>query len=121
MFTNKKSEYTAQQEFLMNSEGLTYVTGNPTLQASQFSVGDVIPSGTALSKNEDTGYFEVVSESGEDESTALKIPCLTRYDVKILDGYDEFFVPCITTGNPIEEMCSNVTDAFKEQSRFTWY
>ena len=118
MFEQDRITTSYNDEFLMNSKGVEYLTGNATLDTSTLTDGQVIEAGTAIHKNEETGHFELVTA----ETVApLRLPALVRHSIRV-DTNKHNYVSAITAGNPIEELCTGVTDVFKEANgKFIFY
>lgn len=123
MFEQERISTESNAEFLRNAVGVEYVTGNPTLDGSKLTEGQVIKAGTAIHKNADTGLYELVSEPAEGEEGAiLKNAVLTRDTVKVKTAGNDVHVSAISKGNPIEALTTGVTDQFKASNGlFFWY
>src|SRR5699024_5478281 len=105
-------------EFLMNSIGEEYLTGNATLETSTLTDVHVIEASTAIHKYGETCSYELVTA----ETVApRRLPALVRHSIRV-DTNKHNYVSAITAGNPIEELCTGVTDVFKEANgKFIFY
>lgn len=123
MFEQERISTEASVEFLRNAVGVEYVTGNPTLDGSKLTQGQVIKAGTAIHKNADTGLYELVGAPAVGEEGAiLKAAVLTRETVKAKAAGKDVHVSAISKGNVIEALTTGVTDQFKASNGlFFWY
>lgn len=95
--------------FLRDAVNLEYTVGNPVLDGSKFQNEQVVKAGTAISKNKDTGLFELVT----DNTTDLVAPVLTANDVTVYQNENQE-VSAIRKASVYEELCTGVTQAFKD-------
>lgn len=125
MFEQYKVSASATPTFLHNGKGVEYVTGNPTLDGSKFTNGDVVAPGTAIYK-QDNGLYDLVSNvaapvEGTDAGT-LKGAVLTTDEVVIADNTKNYHVGAISKGNVTEAVTVGVTEQFKASNGlFFWY
>lgn len=122
MFEQKRVTAETLPEFLQNAKGVEYVTGNPTLDGSDFSNGDVVLPGTAIHKK-DNGLYALVTTPGEGEDgSKLNGAVLTRERIEIEDNTKNYHVPAISKGNVKEALTHGVTEQFKNSNGlFFWY
>lgn len=122
MFEQKRVQAQTLPQFIHNAKGLEYLTGNATLDGSDFSVGDEILPGTALYQK-DNGHYALVTAPGEGEGDAkLKSPVLTCERVEITDTDNLYHVSALTKGNVYEGLTHGVTEQFKNSNGlFFWY
>lgn len=122
MFEQERVSTKSGVEFLRNAVGMEYATGNPTIDTSGMTAGNVIKGGTAISKNPETGLYTPVTAPADGEGTAiLSSPMLTRHDVEVKSTDKNVTVPALTKGNVEEQLTTGVTDQFKNSSNFFWY
>src|SRR5690625_5118461 len=100
MFEQKRvSSQVVSPVFLHNGKGVEYVTGNPTLDGSDFSNGDVVRGGTAIYKK-DNGLYTLAENApapGEGETASkLSHPVLTVSDVVIEDNTKNYHVGAVS-------------------------
>ncbi|MCD8916367.1 hypothetical protein K2V61_12535 [Staphylococcus simulans] len=95
--------------FLRDAMNLEYTVGNPVLDGSKFDSEKLVKAGTAISKNKDTGLFELVTEG----TSELVAPVLTANDVTVLPNENQE-VSAVRKASVYEELCTGVTQAFKD-------
>ena len=106
------NEFKAQQPFLRDAKNVEYTVGNPVLDGSKFSQDTVVEAGTAISKNAETGLYELVTA----ETAELVAPVLTANPVEVVKGENEM-VDAIRKASVREELLHGVTDAFKQATQ----
>lgn len=100
--------------FIMSGKNLEWTVGNATIDSAEYSVGDVIPAGTAMYEDADSGLFKAVAE---DTPADMKSPVLTGYDVEIQSTESNDSVQALKTGSVYEELLHGVTDNFKQATQ----
>lgn len=105
--------------FLRDAKNLEWTVGNITLDASKLSKGQEIKGGTAVFKNTDSGFYELVEESTPETMSAA---VLTSRSVTIDDVEVNESVPALRKASVYEELLTGVTDNFKKatQGRITF-
>lgn len=98
-------------EFLRDAKNVEYTVGNPVLDASKFTKATTVQAGTAISRNKDTGLYELVTE----QTTDLVAPVLTANEV-LVDSENEI-VEAIRKASVREELLHGVTAAFKQATQ----
>lgn len=106
------NEFKAQQPFLRDAKNVEYTVGNPVLDGTKFSQDTVVEAGTAISKNAETGLYELVTE----ETVELVAPVLTANPATVENGENEI-VDAIRKASVREELLHGVTDAFKQATQ----
>lgn len=106
------NEFKAQQPFLRDAKNVEYTVGNPVLDGTKFSQDTVVEAGTAISKNAETGLYELVTE----ETVELVAPVLTANPATVAKGENEM-VDAIRKASVREELLHGVTDAFKQATQ----
>lgn len=101
-------------EFLRDAKNLEYTVGNVALDATKFSDNTLVPAGTAVFENNDTGLFELV-QSGT--PATMKAPVLTTFDVTVEAKGENELVGCVRKASVIEERTHGVTDNFKKATQ----
>lgn len=108
-----------QPEFLRDAKNLEWTVGNITLDSSKLSEGQIVKGGTAVFKNTDSGFYELVEESTPETMTA---PVLTGHAVKIDDIDVNEQASALRKASVYEELLTGATDNFKKatQGRITF-
>lgn len=108
-----------QPEFLRDAKNLEWTVGNITLDSSKLSEGQIVKGGTAVFKNTDSGFYELVEESTPETMTA---PVLTGHAVKIDDVDVNEQASALRKASVYEELLTGATDNFKKatQGRITF-
>lgn len=98
--------------FLRDGVQLEYTVGNVVLDGSKFSQDTLVKAGTALTKNTDSGLYELVGE----ETTEINAGVLTANDV-VVQANESESVSALRKASVFEELTTGVTDAFKEATK----
>ena len=106
------SKFTSTPQFLRDAKYLEYTVGNPVLDGSKFSETTVVKAGTAISKNEETGLYELVTEGTSDIVAGV----LTATDVEV-EPNENVNVGALRKASVRPELLTGVTDAFKEATK----
>lgn len=108
-----------QPEFLRDAKNLEWTVGIITLDSSKLSEGQIVKGGTAVFKNTDSGFYELVEESTPETMTA---PVLTGHAVKIDDVDVNEQASALRKASVYEELLTGATDNFKKatQGRITF-
>lgn len=113
-FAPKHTSVSSTPEFLRNTKGLHYTTGNITLDKSKLTENQVIKSGTAVFMNESTGLYELVTA---ETPATMASPLLTRANVKHDAVNENPVVSAISSCYAIKQLCTGVTDNFKAAAK----
>lgn len=108
-----------QPEFLRDAKNLEWTVGNITLDSSKLSEGQIVKGGTAVFKNTDSGFYELVEESTPETMTA---PVLTGHAVKVDDVDVNEQASALRKASVYEELLTGATENFKKatQGRITF-
>ena len=108
-----------QPEFLRDAKNLEWTVGNITLDSSELSEGQIVKGGTAVFKNTDSGFYELVEESTPETMTA---PVLTGHAVKVDDVDVNEQASALRKASVYEELLTGATENFKKatQGRITF-
>lgn len=105
----RRESIISQGEFLRNTQGMEVKTGGLTLNAADFTAGDVVKAGTAV-------YIDGTTKLGRKWAAATvateKGAGLTMHDVRIVAGQNPV-VGVLVAGHPLESKCTGVTANFK--------
>lgn len=105
----RREDIIVQQEFLRNTQGMEVKTGGVTLNAADFTVGEIVKAGTAI-------YVDGASKLGRKWLAGTlgtqTGAGLTMHDVKIVAGSNPI-VGVLVSGHPREARCTGVTANFK--------
>ena len=99
-------------EFIRDAKYLEYTIGNPVLDASKFTEPTTVKAGTASSRNEDTGLYELVTDS----TSNIVAGVLTTNEVVVYPNENEK-VPAVRKASVRPERIHGATDAFKEATK----
>lgn len=105
--------------FLRDFKNVEWTVGNITLDSSKLTEGQVVAGGTAVFKNTESGFFELVQGSTPETMAAA---VLTSRDVQVQDVQVNESVPAIRKASVYEELLTGVTNNFKKatQGRITF-
>ena len=106
------NEFGHTPEFLRDAKYLEYTVGNPVLDASKFTEPTTVKAGTAISRNNETGLYELVSES----TSEIVAGVLTANEVTVQPKENEE-VSAVRKASVRPERIYGVTDAFKEATK----
>lgn len=106
------TEYSNKPPFLRDAKNVEYTVGNPVLDGTNFSKDTVVEAGTAITKNAETGLYELVTE----DTLELIAPVLTANPVTVTKDENEM-VDAIRKASVHEELLHGVTDAFKQATQ----
>lgn len=101
-----------QTEFLRNTQGIEVATSGGTLDADDFTAGDIVKAGTAVFMGSDGLYHKWVTDGDTPTAATQTGAGLVMHDVKILDGQNPI-VGVLAAGHPREDRCTGVNAAFK--------
>jgi hypothetical protein len=101
-----------QTEFLRNMQGIEVATSGGTLDAGDFTAGDIVKAGTAVFMGSDGLYHKWVTDGDTPTAATQTGAGLVMHDVKILDGQNPI-VGVLVAGHPREDRCTGVNAAFK--------
>lgn len=107
----KVQENGYQPDFLITGNHLKYTSGNITLDSSELEKGQVVPQGTAVFRDEDSGLYKLVSEETPADMDGA---VLTVHAVQIDDTEVNEQTSGLVAGSVWEEKLHGVTDNFKE-------
>lgn len=114
-FKPKTVDYgSTEPRFLRDAKNLEWTVGNITLDSSKLEEGQVVESGTAVFKNEDTNLFELVDDSTPENMVA---PVLTVDTVVITDTSVDEHTSALRKASVYEELLNGVTDNFKKATQ----
>lgn len=106
------NEFKMTPEFLRDAKNVEYTVGNPVLDASKFSEPTPVKAGTAISRNDETGLYELVTDS----TSNIVAGVLTSNDVVVYPEENEE-VSAIRKASVRPERIHGVTDAFKDATK----
>lgn len=97
-------------EFIRDAKYLEFTVGNPVLDESKFTEPTTVKAGTAISRNEDSGLYELVTDS----TSNIVAGVLTTNEVVV---YPNEKVPAVRKASVRPERIHGATDAFKEATK----
>ncbi|MGW7932321.1 hypothetical protein ACWEWU_11740 [Staphylococcus xylosus] len=105
--------------FLRDGKNLEWTVGNITLDSSKLDEGQVVKNGTAVFKNTETGFYELVTD---DTPETMAAAVITGRDVTIDDKSVNVHVSALRKGSVYGEAITGLTDNFKKatQGRITY-
>ena len=106
------NEFGHTPEFLRDAKYLEYTVGNPVLDASKFTEPTTVKAGTAISRNKETGLYELVSDS----TSEIVAGVLTANEVTVQPKENEE-VSAVRKASVRPERIYGITDAFKEATK----
>jgi len=106
------NEFGFNPEFLRDAKYLEYTVGNPVLDASKFKEPTTVKAGTAISRNGDTGLYELVTDS----TSNIVAGVLTANEVVVYPNENEE-VSAVRKASVRPERIHGATDAFKEATK----
>lgn len=111
----KKIQFENEQpDFLRDAKNLEWTVGNITLDSSKLSKGQIVKGGTAVYKNPETGFYELVKGDTPENMVA---PVLTAHAVKIEDIKVNEQASALRKASVYEKLLTGVTDNFKNATK----
>src|SRR4051812_17488733 len=105
----RKETIIVQAEFMRNTQGMQVKTSGVTLNAADFTAGEVVKAGTAIFVDgaSKLGRKWLAGTLGTQTGAGL-----TMHDVRIVAGQNPI-VGVLVAGHPVEAKCTGVTANFK--------